>query len=95
MIINIDDNYRIRVESHSNNTLEKLIRDESGAVKLGKDNLPLRKVFGYYPSVKWALRGYAKLDIMDRVDETTVKGYLHELQVENEKIDSLLGKVDR
>ena len=46
MIINIDDNYRIRVESNSNNVLEKALRKESGAIKLNKDNLHVWKVLG-------------------------------------------------
>lgn len=90
MTINIDDNYRIRVETYSNNILEKLVRDGSGEVKLDKDNLPQRKVLGYYSTVKQALRAYAKLDVMDRVDDITVQGYLSELREEWKKIDKLL-----
>ncbi|WP_143464125.1 hypothetical protein [Levilactobacillus enshiensis] len=94
MIIKIDDSYRIRVESYSNNVLEKRLRDKSGEFKLDKDNLPVWKVMGYYPSVKWALRAYSKLDVMDRVSETTVQGYLAELKSEESWIEKLFGVVE-
>lgn len=37
MIVIINEDYQVKVDNYANYTLLKAVRDESGAVKIGKD----------------------------------------------------------
>ncbi len=37
MIVTINEDYQVKVDNYANYTLLKAVRDESGAIKIGKD----------------------------------------------------------
>lgn len=40
MIVNINEDYQVKVDNYANYTLLKTIRDDSGVIKTGKDIHP-------------------------------------------------------
>lgn len=41
MIVIINEDYQVKVDNYANYTLLKAVRDESGAIKTGKDKIYL------------------------------------------------------
>lgn len=80
MIVIINDDYQVKVDNYANYTLLKAVRDESGAVKIGKDNLPLFATKGYYSNMSRALNACIHLMLEDKYDVMELTQYLDELE---------------
>lgn len=80
MIVNINEDYQVKVDNYANYTLLKAVRDESGAIKTGKDNLPVFTTKGYYSSMSQALNVCIHLMLEDKYDVMELTQYLDELE---------------
>ncbi|WP_057801887.1 hypothetical protein [Pediococcus stilesii] len=80
MIVIINDDYQVKVDNYSNYTLLKAIRDESGAIKTGKDDLPMFTTKGYYSNMSRAMNACIHLMLEDKYDVMELTQYLDELE---------------
>lgn len=80
MIVNINEDYQVKVDNYANYTLLKDVRDESGAIKTGKDKLPMLTTKGYYSNMSRALNACIHLMLEDKYDVMELTQYLDELE---------------
>lgn len=80
MIVNINEDYQVKVDNYANYTLLKAVRDESGAVKIGKDKSIEQKTIGYYSNMSRALNACIHLMLEDKYDVMELTQYLDELE---------------
>ncbi|ARW19703.1 hypothetical protein S100892_01130 [Pediococcus pentosaceus] len=80
MIVIINEDYQVKVDNYANYTLLKAVRDESGAIKTGKDNSPMLATKGYYSNMSRALNACIHLMLEDKYDVMELTQYLDELE---------------
>ncbi|WP_099299936.1 hypothetical protein [Pediococcus pentosaceus] len=80
MIVIINEDYQVKVDNYANYTLLKAVRDESGAIKTDKHNLPMLTVKGYYSNMRRALTACIHLMLEDKHDVMELTQYLDELE---------------
>ncbi|MGQ2358353.1 hypothetical protein [Pediococcus pentosaceus] len=80
MIVNINEDYQVKVDNYANYTLLKTIRDDSGVIKTGKDNFPMFATKGYYSNMSRALNACIHLMLEDKYDVMELTQYLDELE---------------
>lgn len=80
MIVIINEDYQVKVDNYANYTLLKTVRDESGAIKTGKDKLIEQKTIGYYSNMRQALTACIHLMLEDKHDVMELTQYLDELE---------------
>lgn len=80
MIVIINEDYQVKVDNYANYTLLKAIRDESGAIKTDKHNLPMFTTKGYYSNMSRALNACIHLMLEDKYDVMELTQYLDELE---------------
>lgn len=80
MIVNINEDYQVIVENYTNCTLLKAVKDDSGAIKTGKHNLPMFATKGCYSNMSRALNACIHLMLEDKYDVMELTQYLDELE---------------
>lgn len=80
MIVIINEDYQVKVDNYANYTLLKAVRDDSGAIKTGKDNSPMLATKGYYSNMSRALNACIHLMLEDKYDVMELVQYLDELE---------------
>ncbi|MBF7127612.1 hypothetical protein [Pediococcus pentosaceus] len=80
MIVTINEDYQVKVDNYANYTLLKAVRDESGAIKTNKHNLPMFTVKGYYSNMSRALNACIHVMLEDEHDVMELTQYLDELE---------------
>ncbi|MBF7119445.1 hypothetical protein [Pediococcus pentosaceus] len=90
MIVIINEDYQVKVDNYANYTLFKAVRDESGAIKIGKDNLPMLTTKGYYSNMSRALNACIHLMLEDKYDVMELTQYLDELECLEDKFRPVL-----
>lgn len=80
MIVTINEDYQVKVDNYANYTLLKAVRDKSGAIKTGKDNLSMFATKGYYSNMSRALNACIHLMLEDKYDVMEWTQYLDELE---------------
>lgn len=80
MIVIINEDYQVKVDNYANYTLLKAVRDDFGAIKTGKDNLPMLATKGYYSNMSRALNACIHLMLEDKYDVMELTQYLDELE---------------
>lgn len=86
MIVIINEDYQVKVDNYANYTLLKAIRDESGAIKTGKDFATK----GYYSNMSRALNACIHLMLEDKHDVMELTQYLDELENSEAKFRPVL-----
>lgn len=72
MIVNINEDYQVKVDNYANYTLLKAVKDESGAIKFA--------VKGYYSNMNRTLNACIHLMLEDKYDVMELVQYLDELE---------------
>ncbi|MDB1561851.1 hypothetical protein PGA94_03475 [Pediococcus pentosaceus] len=80
MIVIINEDYQVKVDNYANYTLLKAVKEESGAIKSGKGNLPMFATKGYYSNMSRALNACIHLMLEDKYDVMELTQYLDELE---------------